>query len=201
MGPVSAAGRLFRALIAVTLLATPGCATRYRLAASGREGLVGLGRLDLTKQGASVASGARVPGLCVGWADDHAGVSVGWTIRERIYFQPDAPIELPRVRFGLGWRGAGNSLWGIGWLQMRTPPSRPGPQTIASAAAVAGLDLGLEAGRPGVSLGLRSLQYTQVATNGTAIEIDQPRTGWPGFDLLGARTRLGFNLSPQPSSP
>jgi hypothetical protein len=189
-------------LITVLLAgASAGCAIQYRNPKSGREHLIGLGQISMTKPGETVAASTTAPGLCISIADDKVGISLGWTVRERIYFRPDAPTETPWRQFGLAWSQTGSSLWGIGWLRMRTPPSKPGPQTLASASAVAGFGFGVETGLPAITLGLTSKQYTQMATNNTVIEIDQPRAAWPGFDFLHASTRIGPYLTPNSYSP
>lgn len=171
------------------LAMAPGCAVHYRRPSTGAEGLVGVGRLSLVQNGASVASGVLAPGLSVGLSEDYAGVAVGWAHRERIGLHPGAQVEAPRAGFGWAWKGSRGSLWGIGWLRMRTPASRVGGGVVATAGAVAGLGLGVEGGSPELSVGLRSAQRTRVEQGDGAFELRQGPVGWPGFDLVGSSLR------------
>lgn len=183
----------------VTVLCS-GCAVHYSDARSGREHLWGLGQLRLQTKAQSpangwvaVASGSRVPGLCVSVGRDRFGVTVGYSERQRLAIVPADRVAAFRAPAGwfasMGSRGE-RPGWMVGHASMRGAGSPEHHCAVITGRALAGFGFGAGGEGAGLKVAFQSQQTAFVRDPDVHGEVDQDAPRWPGFDLFAARVRV-----------
>jgi hypothetical protein len=176
-------------------LCSSGCAVHYGHARAGVEHLWGLGRLSwrselLTNGWRVVGGGIRVPGVLIGVGPDFIGVSLGYTVRERITVVPtlDGVRASAKINGGEQWPDS-SAVWGLGHLNLNIPAETR--LAAMSGRAAAGLGASFESGRPTLSVGVRSHQMTIVMEADCHARLEDASPGWPYFDLMRANVHAG----------
>lgn len=194
-------GVAFRTGIALlVLLLQCGCAVYSSNRKSGSESLWGVGRVtwhvvEQTNGCATVSSGVRLPGIVLGISPEFFGISLGYTVRERLSVSHgDSPI---------GARINGESLpadtrkrWGIGHITLNTPRGRR--SSLVTGNASAGLNACVDVGRPRLTAGMHSSQIAEVKDD-NAFTLEGGPFRWPYFDYTASEISISqfTNSNPQ----
>jgi hypothetical protein len=194
-------------LVAITLVATTGCAVHYRSARSGAEHLWGLGtmtwKVDASTNGHQVVtSGVRLPGLAVGVGTDFWGLSLGYTVRERMAVV--GPEENPRLQapeiLGPAFHKDSTGVFGFGHLHLTGPTGHH--LAVVTGRAIAGLQFAMDDAGPALHVGTARTQITELSATNLFVAIDQDSDTWPYFDFANSRVEIddGSNQD-EPSTP
>lgn len=162
---------------------------------NGVERTVGLSRVtwrvtEMTNGYATISSGIRIPGLALGVGPDFVGVSFGYTIRERMIIVPTKLLNLATATSnGMAVPDDVGNRWSVGFVRIATPPRSE--TVVVTGQAVAGLNISLDAGKPILTTGLRSAQFTTVPLDSDIhVEITDCADAWPQFDFTQLKTRF-----------
>ena len=189
------------------LIGTTGCAVHHRSAKSGTEHLWGLGSMTWNADSkgtnhAVVSSGVRVPGLTIAVGTDFWGVSLGYTVRERMAVttaNQATNLHAPTI-LGLAFHANSTSLFGFGHLRLSGPPGRP--QAIVTGKAIAGLQIALDGARPALHVGTSRTQLTELSATDLFVSIDQNSSVWPYFDFATSHVLIDDDaVQDEPPTP
>ena len=177
-----------------------GCAVHYGNPRTGAEHLWGLGQLRLQTESqatnsnwAVVASGYRVPGVCLSVGRDHFGVTLGYLDRQQLVVLARDQIPglyPPTNSLGRLWRHDANARWAFGHLRMRATGSTHRPKAIVTGWAVVGLVVGAGGGQTSAGLAMDSRQLALIQDENVHLEFDQHAPRWPGYDLFATQVQL-----------
>lgn len=196
-------------LLAGTLIlaqGVSGCAVHYGDSRTGAEHLWGFGQLRLEEQMAGtndnwavVATGMRIPGLCLEIGRDHFGFTLGYLNREQLVVvstKAADDVKYPDTALGVHLAGNTNSPWAFGHLQMRAVANPEHHYAIVTSKALAGLGASLGGHDNSLGFALDGNQRAVVLDENIRLDFDQDASRWPGFDLFAMHVAASFPNNP-----